>query len=81
MPKSHRPYPGEFCQQVVELVRAGRTPGELGREFACSRLSVDLNLEARAPWGEAPALPLAALQAQGGKFAKPSAPLGRDLVA
>ena len=29
MPKSHRPYPPEFRQQMVELVRAGRTPEEL----------------------------------------------------
>ncbi len=30
----HRPaYPPEFRQQIIELVRAGRTPEELGREF------------------------------------------------
>ena len=33
MPKSHAPYPPEFRQQMVELVRAGRTPEELGQEF------------------------------------------------
>ena len=33
MPKSHPPYPPEFRRQMVELVRAGRTPGELAREF------------------------------------------------
>ena len=33
MPKSHPPYPPEYRQRVVELVRAGRTPGELAREF------------------------------------------------
>jgi transposase len=33
MPKSHRPYPPEFRQRIVELVRKGRTPEELGREF------------------------------------------------
>jgi transposase len=27
------PYPPEFRQQMVELVRAGRSPEELGREF------------------------------------------------
>ena len=30
----HRPaYPPEFRQQILELVRAGRTPEELSREF------------------------------------------------
>ena len=33
MPKTHRPYPAEFRQQIIELVRAGRTPAELSREF------------------------------------------------
>ena len=36
MPKSHPPYPAEFRQQIVELVRAGRTPAELAHEFGCS---------------------------------------------
>ena len=33
MPKTHLPYPAEFRQQMMELVRAGRTPAELSREF------------------------------------------------
>lgn len=33
MPKTHPPYPAEFRQQMIELVRAGRTPAELSREF------------------------------------------------
>src|SRR5919112_5965451 len=33
MPKSHRPYPPEYRQHILELVRAGRTPEELAREF------------------------------------------------
>ena len=33
MPKSRPPYPAAFRQQMVELVRSGRTPGELAREF------------------------------------------------
>jgi transposase len=28
-----RPYPREFREQIVELVRAGRSPRELAREF------------------------------------------------
>ena len=33
MPKTRRPYPPEFREQMVALVRAGRTPEELSREF------------------------------------------------
>lgn len=40
MPKSHLPYASDFRQQMVELVRAGRTPIELAREFRCSAQAV-----------------------------------------
>jgi transposase len=33
MPKSRPPYPEEFRQQILELIRAGRTPDELAAEF------------------------------------------------
>jgi transposase-like protein len=33
MAKSHPPYAPEFRHQIVELVRSGRTPEELSREF------------------------------------------------
>jgi transposase len=33
MPKSHTPYPEEFRQQILELIRAGRSPEELANEF------------------------------------------------
>ena len=33
MPKMRAPYPAEFREEMVRLVRAGRTPGELSREF------------------------------------------------
>src|SRR5919202_5017667 len=33
MPKSHPVYPPQFRCQMVELVRSGRTPEELSREF------------------------------------------------
>ena len=33
MPKSRPPYPEEFRQQILELVRAGRSPEELAQEF------------------------------------------------
>ena len=33
MPRGRRAYPLEFRQRIVELVRVGRRPGELAREF------------------------------------------------
>ncbi len=33
MRKSRRPYAPKFREQMVDLVRAGRTPEDLGREF------------------------------------------------
>ena len=33
MPQGRRAYPLEFRQRIVELVRAGRRPMELAREF------------------------------------------------
>lgn len=40
MPKSHSPYPAEFRQQLIELVRTGRKPEELAREFGCTGQSI-----------------------------------------
>jgi len=40
MPRNRPPYPPEFRQQLVELVRAGRTPVELAREFEPSSESI-----------------------------------------
>ncbi len=40
MPKSHPPYLSEFRQQMVDLVRAGRTPEELSREFEPTAQSI-----------------------------------------
>ena len=40
MPKSHAPYPPEFRRQMVELVRAGRTPEELSKEFEPSAQAI-----------------------------------------
>lgn len=36
MPATKPPYPAEFKQQIIERVRAGRTPAEVGGEFKCS---------------------------------------------
>jgi len=33
MSKSPPPYPAAIRQQMIELVRAGRNPAELAREF------------------------------------------------
>jgi transposase len=33
MPRGRQPYPLEFRRQMVDLVRAGRTPEELAQEF------------------------------------------------
>lgn len=33
MPRTRPPYPPEFRRQIIELVRAGRTPEELAEEF------------------------------------------------
>ena len=33
MPRTRKPYPPEFREQILELVRAGRTPNELALEF------------------------------------------------
>jgi transposase len=40
MPKSRPPYPAEFKEQMVELVRAGRSPEELAKEFEPSAQSI-----------------------------------------
>jgi transposase len=40
MPKSHRPYLPEFRQRLVELVRKGRTPEELSRQFEPSAQAI-----------------------------------------
>lgn len=40
MPKSRPPYPPEFRQQMIELVRAGRNPAELSHEFPCSAQTI-----------------------------------------
>ena len=41
MPRGRRPYPLEFRRHIVELVRAGRIPTELAREFEPSAESIN----------------------------------------
>jgi transposase len=33
MPKTHPPYPLEYRERIIDLVRAGRSPEALAREF------------------------------------------------
>jgi len=40
MPRNRNPYPAEFRQQMVDLVRAGRTPEELSREYEPTAQSI-----------------------------------------
>lgn len=40
MPRTRPPYSSEFRQQMVELVRSGRTPENLAREFEPSAQSI-----------------------------------------
>ena len=40
MPKSHKPYPAEFRQRLMDMVRAGRTPEELAEKFEPTAQSI-----------------------------------------
>jgi transposase len=40
MPRTRPAYPAEFRRQMVELVRAGRSPDELAKEFEPSGHSI-----------------------------------------
>ena len=40
MPKTRAPYTAEYRQQMVDLVRSGRTPEDLAREFEPSSQAI-----------------------------------------
>lgn len=40
MPRTRPPYPPEFREQIIELVRAGRTPEELAEEYEPSCVTI-----------------------------------------
>lgn len=40
MPRTRPPYPPEFREQIIELVRAGRTPEELAKEYEPSEQTI-----------------------------------------
>ena len=65
MPKPKPPYAQGFRDQMVELVRSGRTPSELSKEFGCHTTSI-LSWVRQAGGSGATALPanVAALNSQ-----------------
>lgn len=40
MPITKPPYPAQFREQMVELIRAGREPADLTKEFGCHVTSI-----------------------------------------
>ena len=40
MPNTHPPYPPEFRQRLVDLVRSGRGPESLAREFKVTAVTI-----------------------------------------
>ncbi len=40
MPRTHPSYPPEYRQQIIELVRVGRSPEELSREFEATAQTI-----------------------------------------
>ncbi len=40
MPRTRPPYPPEFREQILQLVRAGRTPEELAEEYETSAATI-----------------------------------------
>lgn len=40
MPRTRPPYPPEFRERMVEMVRAGRSPEALAKEFEPSAMSI-----------------------------------------
>ena len=41
MPRTRPPYPPEFREQIVALVRAGRTPAELAKEYEPTETTIN----------------------------------------
>ena len=40
MPRTHPAYPPEYRARIVELVRSGRSPGQVAREFEPSEQTI-----------------------------------------
>ena len=54
MPKTRPPYSPEFRRQMVDLVRAGRDPDDLAREFEPTAQSIRNWVARRRPAGGPP---------------------------
>ena len=64
MPKTRPPYSSEFRRQVVDLVRSGRDPSDLAREFEPSAQAIrNWVAQADRQEGRAAAKPLAVMSA------------------
>jgi len=63
MPKPKAAYAPQFRQQMVELVRSGRKPSELAKEFGCHVTSI-LSWLRQAGGVQPPAANVAALNAK-----------------
>ncbi len=63
MGKKSPHYADEFRQRMVELVQAGRTPGELAKEFGCNAQSIRNWVGAAATAGTSGQMNKAALDA------------------
>ncbi|MGW3046274.1 transposase [Kitasatospora sp. NPDC001159] len=58
MPRTRPAYPPEFRRQIVELVRAGRSPEDLAKEFEPSAQTIRTWAnQDRVDAGSAPGLP------------------------
>jgi transposase len=57
MPNPKQPYAQAFRDQMVELVRSGRKPSELSKEFGCHATTI-LNWVRQAAGGGAATLPV-----------------------
>ena len=57
MPNPKQPYPQAFRDQMVELVRSGRKPSELSKEFGCHTTTI-LNWVRQSVGGGGATLPI-----------------------
>jgi transposase len=70
MPKSRPPYPPEFRQRIIELVRKGRTPESLAEQFEPTAQTI------RTGWPRPTAMPDSARMAWRPTSARSSAGSG-----
>jgi transposase len=51
--KTRLPYPPEFREKIIELVRSGRTPAELAEDFEPSEQTIRNWVKPTWTWGDA----------------------------